>query len=139
MENTQCSVSGLLALYALSWDGKKGAFDLLQDEQRSSGVRSRPAGSKDVWLTNACTYRGMPHDFLFLDCIAFRTSGALSANMYIYIQTCVLPFSADGYEEHSMDATDSQHYKEVTHFFFWFFHCVLALNNSTACSSFLGA
>lgn len=36
----------------------------------------------------------------------------------IYIQTCVLPFSADGYEEHSMDATDSQHYKEVTLFFF---------------------
>lgn len=26
--------------------------------------------------------------------------------------------SGDGYEEHSMDATDTQHYKEVTYYFF---------------------
>lgn len=39
--------------------------------------------------------------------------------------TCLLSLSANGYEEHSMDATDSQHYKEVQQGFF--------------CSRFVGA
>lgn len=138
MENTQCSVSGLLALYALSWDGKKGAFDLLQEEQRSSGVRSRPAGSKDVWLTNACTYRGMPHDFLFLDCITFRTSDALSANMYIYTNMCASFLSrrirGAQYGRHRFTAL-----QRGNSFFFLCVFLSRALSNSTACSSFLGA
>lgn len=32
--------------------------------------------------------------------------------------TCLLSLSANGYEEHSMDATDSQHYKEVNRLIF---------------------
>lgn len=39
----------------------------------------------------------------------------------------LLSLSAHGYEEHSMDAADSQHYKEVTFFFFFLVIQVLSL------------
>lgn len=102
------------------------------------GLGVVPRGSKDVWLTNACTYRGMPHDFLFLDCITFRTSDALSANMYIYTNMCASFLSrwirGAQYGRHRFTTLQRGNS--------FFFLCVFwsrALSNSTACSSFLGA
>lgn len=100
------------------------------------GLKSYQAGLKKVsslrtgnlvcimWLLGLLTWeickcmRIEKCQILFVHCITFQLYCTVCCHSVIVRSfrltlTCLPSLSADGYEEHSMDATDSQHYKGV--------------------------